>query len=424
MPFVLHPTTAFSRTVALVSTPVPRSHGPSWLTLPSHQAWLDAEAARLADFGGSLAHPAGGAAWLDGVGAADLSRPVTTWITARMIHVQYLASLRGHPGARRKADRLLDALFTTLRDRRHGGWTESTEDSTKTAYTHAFVVLAASAATAAGHPRGGGLLAEALDVVDTRFWDEKSGMCSDTWSSDWSTLEDYRGINANMHMVEALLAASDAGAPDLWRDRAARICDRVAGWAQAQNWRIPEHFTDEWIPLPDYNSDNVADQFKPYGATVGHGFEWSRLMVQTSLVAPSPGRYDYLDVARSLYHRAATDGWQPGERPGFVYTTDWTGTPVVTQRLHWVLCEAIAAAATLARATGEARYENDYRAWWDVAAEFFIDRVNGSWHHELDADNHPATSVWGGKPDVYHAIQAVWISREPTRSSLAQVPGV
>ncbi|MBY3792506.1 AGE family epimerase/isomerase [Rhodococcus fascians] len=394
-----------------------------WWTLPAHQRWLDTESARLLRFGSSLEHPAGGAAWLNDRGHPDLSHPALTYITARMAHVHFLASMQGYPGSRRKADRVFDGLLTTLRDSTNGGWFESSADvsspdATKTAYTHAFVVLAAAAAAAAGHPSGRGLLDEALEVVDRRFWDENHGMCADTWNASWTALDGYRGINANMHMVEALLAAADAGAPEVWRSRAVRICDNVIGWSQANENRIPEHFTAEWQPMLEYNSGDTANQFKPYGATVGHGFEWARLLAQANLVADSPGGHDYVAAAASLYHRAAQDGWQPGPSPGFVYTTDWTGRPVVTERLHWVLCEAIAAAATLGRRTGEDRYDNDYRAWWDVAADSFIDLVDGSWHHELDADNRPAATVWSGKPDLYHAVQATWISRGVNSSSM------
>lgn len=261
-----------------------------------------------------------------------------------------------------------------------------------------------ASATVAGHPRGREILDAALATVEERFWDDEYGMCSDTWNTDWTTLDPYRGINGNMHMVEALLAAVDAGAPAVWRERALRICTRVCGWAQANEWRIPEHFTADWVPLLEYNSDDPANQFKPYGATVGHGFEWARLLAQT-------GVNEFLTAATSIYDRAALDGWQPGPTPGFVYTTDWFGRPVVTERLHWVVCEAISAAATFARLTGDSRYESDYRTWWDVAADYFVDRENGSWHHELDERNEPASTVWSGKPDIYHAIQATWISR-------------
>jgi mannose/cellobiose epimerase-like protein (N-acyl-D-glucosamine 2-epimerase family) len=85
---------------------------------------------------------------------------------------------------------------------------------------------------------------------------------------------------------------------------------------------------------------------------------------------------------------------------GFLYTVDFDGRPVVRSRLHWVLCEAIAAAAVL----GEHDFE---RAWWELAERVFIDRSGGSWWHELDVENQPASTVWDGKPDVYHALGAV-----------------
>ena len=75
-------------------------------------------------------------------------------------------------------------------------------------------------------------------------------------------------------------------------------------------------------------------------------------------------------------------------------------------RLHWVLCEAIAAAATL----GEHDFE---RAWWKLAEAHFIDREGGSWWHELGVDNRPASTIWDGKPDVYHALGAVNASLTP-----------
>ena len=57
--------------------------------------------------------------------------------------------------------------------------------------------------------------------------------------------------------------------------------------------------------------------------------------------------------------------------------------------------------------------------WWDVAQRDFIDPADGSWQHELDASNRPASTVWDGKPDVYHALQATLIPRFPLRDSLA-----
>ena len=60
-----------------------------------------------------------------------------------------------------------------------------------------------------------------------------------------------------------------------------------------------------------------------------------------------------------------------------------------------------------ARARGGRRaYRDWYAAWWGQAEARFIDREAGSWRHELDPSNQPASTVWEGKPDVYHAYQA------------------
>ena len=32
----------------------------------------------------------------------------------------------------------------------------------------------------------------------------------------------------------------------------------------------------QWQALPDYNIDNPADPFRPFGKTPGHAFEWAR----------------------------------------------------------------------------------------------------------------------------------------------------
>jgi mannose/cellobiose epimerase-like protein (N-acyl-D-glucosamine 2-epimerase family) len=57
--------------------------------------------------------------------------------------------------------------------------------------------------------------------------------------------------------------------------------------------------------------------------------------------------------------------------------------------------------------------------WWAVAQRRFIDPGDGSWQHELDPSDRPASTVWDGKPDVYHALQATLIPRFPIAPSLA-----
>jgi mannose/cellobiose epimerase-like protein (N-acyl-D-glucosamine 2-epimerase family) len=378
-------------------------------------AWLADEPSRLIGFArGSRVQ--GGFAWLDDDGVPDPARGVPLWITTRMTHVFALGELLGEPGCGELVEHGLRALADTFEDAEHGGWLS---DGEKRAYEHAFVLLAGSSALAAGHARGGELLDRACDVVERRFWAEEEGACRESWDAGWTRSEAYRGANANMHMVEAFLATGDALREAVWHKRALRIAERVIGReAAARGWRVPEHFSGDWVYLPDYNADRPRDPFRPYGITPGHGLEWSRLLchLHASLVeAPAW----LLDAARGLFARAVADGWDAA-RGGFAYTTGLDGQPVVEERFHWVCCEAIAAAAALHDVTGS---ESFYARWFATACEYaehrFVDRERGSWRHELDPSGRPSTGTWSGKPDVYHALQAALLPAAPLAPALA-----
>ena len=126
-----------------------------------------------------------------------------------MAYVHFLAALRGVPGSRERAVRLLHGLDTTARDYAHSGWRERHDDdgsADKSAYSHSFVILACATGALAGDPDAKRLLAEALEIVNDRFWEPNVGMFADTWSGHWSIRRPYRGLNVNMHLVEAMLA--------------------------------------------------------------------------------------------------------------------------------------------------------------------------------------------------------------------------
>lgn len=317
------------------------------------------------------------------------------------------------------------ALTTVFADEGHGGWYPAVTaggpaSRTKTAYEHAFVVLAASSAAAAGRPGGRALLDSALRVLLDHFWDPEHGMVREQWDETFTELDDYRGVNANMHTVEALLAAADVtGGADLL-DHAQRIVARVVH-DQGRNhaWRLPEHFDPSWRPLLDYNADSPAHPFRPYGATVGHALEWSRLALHLRAALGGSAPSWLLDDAVSLFEAAVRDGWAVDGAPGFVYTVDWEGRPVVRQRMHWVAAEATATAAALWQVTGDTVYAEWYQTWWDHIVETMVDSRLGSWRHELDERNRPSGLVWNGKPDTYHAVQATLVPRLPLSPTLA-----
>jgi len=383
---------------------------------------------RLLEFGAASRVEAGGFGWLDDDGALDPSKDVELWITCRMTHCFALAALAGRPGAAALVDHGLAALTGRLYDEEHGGWfaavgPDGPTNTAKEAYGHAFVILAASSATAAGRPGARELLDRAIATHAERFWETSVGMSREAFSRDWSTEEDYRGINANMHTVEAYLAAADVLADRDLLQHALRIASRAINLFARQNgWLLPEHFDAEWNPVLDYNVDAPAHPFRPYGATIGHLFEWARLITQLGVSLQQVGLAapEWIDeAARELYRAAVDKGWAVDGADGFVYTIDWDGAPVVRERMHWVAAEAAAVAAVLYVRTKNEAYAADYQRWWDYIGQYHLDPMGGSWWHELGTDNLVSRTVWKGKADIYHAVQATLIPRLPIQPALA-----
>ena len=393
----------------------------SWRALRSHRDWLAQETGRLLEFARG-ARVERGFGWLDSDGRPDAGKPLQLWITTRMTHVFALGDLLGQPGCGALADHGLAAIRDTFGDDESGGWFSEISEAgpvrtEKEAYSHAFVLLAAASASLAGRATAPALLEEIAGVVEQRFWSETEGACREAWDRGWNEPERYRGANANMHMIEAFLAAGDATGDARWAQRALRIAERlIRDDAGERDWRIAEHFDADWRALPDYNADQPRDPFRPFGVTPGHGLEWSRLLLQIGAALDEPPQW-LTAAAQGLFARAVADGWSaPG---GFVYTTGLDGQPVVADRLHWPVTEAIGAAAALHQQTGDQHYEHWYRTCWDFAATHLIDRRRGSWHAELDESLQPSVQTWSGKPDIYHALQATLIPRLPVRPSLA-----
>jgi sulfoquinovose isomerase len=391
---------------------------------PGSPDYLTAEGERLLAFARNARLPEWGFGWLDSDGSLVDDNTVHTYLTARMTHVFSLAVLLGHEWAAEYADHGISALTGPLHDDEYDGWFTATDRAgrpladEKAAYPHMFVVLAAASATIAGRPRAADLLTRALGIVQRRFREPDSALLREKWDRKWSSLDTYRGANSNMHAIEALLAASDATSDPALAYQALEIADFLANTvARRAHWRVVEHFDENWLPVWRYNQDHPADPFRPYGATVGHGIEWSRLLIQLSTVRPDTEWL--LPAARQLFSRAQHDGWNSDGHEGFLYTVDWVGKPVVTERLHWVLAEAIGAAAVMRRVTGDPEYERFHDQWWQWAEDHFIDRQAGSWHHELDAEGNPASKVKKGKADIYHAFQATLLPVLPLKASLA-----
>lgn len=381
----------------------------------------------LLNFGHKFPSAGGGSYYLGDDGTPWVERPRETWITCRMVHVYSIGTMLGHKGAKDLAAAGIKGLLGELNDKKSGGWYAGlTKDNdvlpNKQCYAHAFVILAGTSGVLAGIPGAKELLDEALKVYDEKFWDDVEGLSVDTWNTDFDVLDDYRGLNANMHTVEAFLAAADVLNNEEYRKRAGRIIDRVLVWAENNNYRIPEHFTKDWMPDLECNKEKPDDPFKPYGATPGHGIEWARLITQwaTSTYENLEAELDkYIGIAQKLYNRAVEDAWNSDGNPGIAYTTDWEGKPVVHDRMHWTLAEAINTSSVLYRVTGNKKYADDYAEFLQYLEEKVHDKVNGSWFHQLDRNNEVIGTVWPGKSDIYHALQATLIPYSDVNLSIA-----
>ena len=338
----------------------------------------------------------GGFGWLTDDGSPEPERPLELWINARMTYVFADDQELGDHG--------IAALAHTFRDREHDGWFAKARpdgepvEADKECYGHAFVILAACAATDHGIAGARDLADAALAVHLERFWDGR--FVVDVRSRDWSTTEPYRGANAAMHTVEAWLAAAATTGDRRWLERASILAEQVI--SRTQDDRVVEHFDEDLNPLPSYNIDDPRHPFRPYGATPGHAFEWARLLLE--LDARTSAAQPWMrSAAVRLFDRAVLDAVT--DRPGLPYTTDWDGRPVVAERFHWVMAEAVMAATAL-EAAGHPGAGRLRERWWREIDAHFVDGDH-SWHHELDVDLRPSRLTWSGKPDAYHAFNAL-----------------
>ncbi|HLW91939.1 MAG TPA: AGE family epimerase/isomerase, partial [Roseiarcus sp.] len=216
--------------------------------------------------------------------------------------------------------------------------------------------------------------------------------------------------------TEALMAAFEATGEKAYLAKAERIADFfLRRMAATNHWRVPEHYRADWTIDRDYKGSDV---FRPVGTTPGHSLEWARLALQ--LFELGGRRLDWLPgAAKALFAEATASGWD--ERGGgFYYTLDWSGAPLIKDRLWWPCCEGVGAAAFLYGLDGDAAAEEWYRRIWDFVARRLIDRRRGGWRPQLGDDLAPKQGYFVGKPDIYHALQACLIPLYPAKASLTR----
>ncbi|WP_373946532.1 AGE family epimerase/isomerase [Paracoccus marcusii] len=370
-----------------------------------HRAFLARDAHRALNFFDASIRPEGGFHVLDLDGTPLPGTVQELHTTTRLVHSYALAQMAGRPDRAGIVDQGMDWLWRAHRDTDHGGYLWAVDgtapvEGPKLAYGHVFVLLAASSAKMIGHPDADRLLADITQVLDRHYWDDDAGLFRDEFTRDWQAFSTYRGMNANMHGVEALLAAFEATGAPVHLDRAGRILDFfIAGQAAAHGWRIPEHYDDCWRPDHAYAGNPM---FRPAGTTPGHSLEMARLLLHWWDLAGRPDT-GAVAQARALVDTALADAW--ADRGGLAYTLR-DGRVHNPARYWWPVTEAIGALAALIKLDPRPGDGDWYRRLWAFADGHLIDHARGGWFPELGGDDRPAATQFRGKPDIYHALQA------------------
>ena len=277
-------------------------------------------------------------------------------------------------------------------------------DTTNHCYGVAFVLLAYATATHSGSARARAGLRAVYDLMDRHFWDADAGLYKDEANADFSRIDDYRGQNANMHSCEALIASFEATGDQLYlsraRDMAHRVTVELAARADDLIW---EHYDTHWQPDWNYNIDNPRHLFRPWGYQPGHQTEWCKLLL---MLHEHLGEDWMLDRARHLFDRALDTAWDD-THGGICYGFDRDGKICDDDKYFWVQAESFAAAARLAKATGEPRYWQWYEKIWDYSWRHMVDHRYGAWYRILKRNNEAYDDLKSpaGKTD-YHTMGA------------------
>ena len=390
----------------------------TWLTSPAHARWLEAEGDRLLEFGRASRAPR------RRVRLARRRRRARARPAGRAVdHLPDDARLRARPpdGPARTA-----ARSPTTGSRRCAGGSTTTSTAAGTPRSVADGPtddrqdgLRARVRRARRRQRdrapAGRAARELLDEALERAARAASGTTSTAWSSSSgtrrsTTLDGYRGVNANMHTRRgaARRPPTCSATPSL-RDRALRIVTRVVhdlGRA-ATSGGSPSTSTPHWTPA-------ARVQRRRAGAPVPALRRDDRPLAGVGPAGAAPARRRSGDRRPGLAARRRA--WRCSTRPcaragrstartGSSTPSTGTAHPVVRERMHWVAAEATATAAALHAATGDP----SYAAWYAhlVGARrrpASSTPSAGPGATSCRRRTAPSSVTWAGKPDAYHAV--------------------
>ncbi|MCH7345248.1 AGE family epimerase/isomerase [Pelomonas sp. CA6] len=279
-------------------------------------------------------------------------------------------------------------------------------DRTQHCYGLAFVLLAYAHALMAGIGEACAWLDETFALMEQRFWQAEHGLYADEAGPDW-VLAPYRGQNANMHAVEACLAAYEATQQVRFLDRAEQVASHIVRrqTALTDGLMIWEHYHRDWTPDWDYNKGDMSNIFRPWGYQPGHFTEWAKLLLLLERQRPLPW---LLERAEALFERAFDKAWDPVHQ-GLYYGFGPDFAICDERKYHWVQCESLATAALLGHRTGKPLYWDWYERLWRYCWTHWVDHRHGAWFRLLSRANVSTTDEKSpaGKVD-YHTTGACY----------------
>ena len=272
-------------------------------------------------------------------------------------------------------------------------------------YGWVFVLLAYAECIKSGMTH----LRPALDAtyqgLNNKFWDEGQQLYADEYD-EHGQLSPYRGQNANMHAVEALLICYEATQESHFLNRASAIAKRIChDLADPKTGLVWEHYNSNWEIDWHYNEDKPNDMFRPWGFQTGHQTEWAKLLINLNHHQPQAW---LIAKAEQLFNDGMQRGWDE-THGGLVYGFAPNGEYCDTDKHFWVMAESTAAAMALYKATDNDRYLQQYQRLWLYSWSTLVDHQYGAWHHKTHRDGMLISDVKSplGKCD-YHTLGACY----------------
>jgi mannose/cellobiose epimerase-like protein (N-acyl-D-glucosamine 2-epimerase family) len=349
-----------------------------------------------------LNHDANGQ-WLGPADCFLVAQARTLWFFSRLIR-----SGRARPGDEEIAARGFRFLAGRMWDRTHGGFYWGMDPKTsrvtwpgKHLYGHAFALFAvAEHALATGSARAADLARRIFAVVEERFHDPEHPGYHEVLGPSWEAPEagrpHYLGspcgeklINSHLHMLEALGAYLELADEPLVRTRLAEVRDIIAGPALRRPLlSLADRHQPDWTPVSPPEEERVS---------YGHDLECIHLLVGTDAALGRPEAAD-LELWRSLFDAAMRHG-EDREQGGMFAGGPPAAEANERRKVYWVQAEAMLAALTLHRLTGEDEYAAAFLRTLHWVADRQVDWQHGEWHSRIEPDGSAAgqkASRWKG----------------------------